>query len=119
MTTDKRKDALNAKRVAGSFLGAILGRKRGEHYFPWRKFAAASYRDTRIQPYLPRYIDYEVRGARTEEKIRGRPSVVMVEVGLKSGKRYVVIGELTAVKEDGEWGIHPYKWNVLRIERNE
>lgn len=117
--TDKRKDALAAKRIAESFLGSILGRKRGDHYFPWRKYAAASYRDTRIQPYLPRYIDYEVRKARSVPQEPFHPSVVMVEVGLRSGKKYTVIGELTVIREEGEWGVHPYKWKVLSIERSE
>ena len=119
MTTDKRKDVLAAKGIADKFLGSILDRKKGDHLFPWRPFAAKSYRDTRIQPYLPRYVGYEVRRARTTEEKRGKPSVVMVEVGLQSGKRYTVIGELTVIREEGEWGVIPYRWKVLSIERSE
>lgn len=116
---DKRASALEAKQVADDFLGAILGRKRGDHYFPWRKFAAASCQDTRIQPYLPRFVGYEVRKARSVPQEPFRPASILVEVGLKSGKRYMIIGELTVVREKGELGVHPYRWNVLRIERSE
>lgn len=119
MTTDKRKDAILAKHIADRFLNAILTRKRGDHLFPWREFAAASCRDTRIQPYLPRFIGCVVRGAKTVATQGGRPSVVRVEVALRTGKKYEVIGELTVVREKGEFGVHPYRWNVLRIERSE
>lgn len=117
--TDKRRDALLAKQVADKFLGSLLDRKRGGHRYPWWPHAAASYSGMHIQPYLPRFCGYEVRTAKTEEKSGGKPFVVAVTVALATGKKDKVIGELTVMKENGEWGVVPTKWKVLGIERSE
>jgi len=113
---DKRRDALVAKEKADGFLSSLLNRKRGGHRYPWWPYAAVDYRGYHIDPYLPRFISYAIRGARTVKKRGGRPSVVAVEVALRTGKRDEVIGEMTATKINGEWGIVPTKWRVLRID---